>query len=165
MRRNNRNALLPTEPADELLLATRLSPTWVGWATAALIAAGPLLTIAGGEWLAARSRAETARLEADSAPRRAATARAAEARAMLRGAVVAPAVGATLDTLAATLPAEDRLTAVAADGSGALAVDVATIDPDQLRAAIRRSRLSGLRETGQRRGEGVLIVRWAGRPG
>lgn len=147
------------------MLARALTPAWVGWATAALIVTGPLLTIAGGEWLAARSRAETARLETASAPRRAATATAAEARAMLRGAIVAPAVGATLDTLAAALPAEDRLTAVAADGSGALAVEIATVDPDRLRAAIRQSRLSSLSEAGQRRGEGVLVVRWAGRPG
>lgn len=139
-----------------------LTPAWVGWAVAALIVAGPLLTLGGGALLTARARAEAGRLEAETAPRRAAMAKATEARTMLRAAITAPAVGSTLDTLATLLPVEDRLVAVAADGSGALAVEIATVDPDRLRAAIRASRLAGLREAGQRRGEGVLVVRWAG---
>ena len=165
VRRNNKDcAQSEAAEAAELVLDRVLTPAWVGWAAAALIATGPLATIAGASWLAARARAETARLEAASAPRRAAAIRAAEARAVLRGAIVAPAVGATLDTLAAALPPEDRLVAAAADGNGTLAVDISTVDPDRLRAALRRSRLAGLGEAGQRRGEGVLIVRWAGRP-
>lgn len=166
MRRNNKVGVADLEAGEsELVLDTRATPAWVGWAAALLITAAPLLTIAGGEWLAVRARTDTARLEAASASRRAALAKAAEARAMLRGAIVAPAVGATLDTLATLLPPEDRLVAVGADAAGVLAVEIATVDPDRLRAAIRGSRLAGLREAGQRRGDAVLIVRWAGRAG
>lgn len=155
----------PVPAESELVLDAALTPAWVGWVVAALIAAGPLLTIAGAEWLRARTLAETSRLETAHAPAHAAAARAAEARAVLRGTLTGPALGVTLDTLAAALPAEDRLAAASADGSGALRLEIATVDPDRLRAALRRSRLSGLRETGQARGEGVLLVRWEGRPG
>lgn len=155
---------VPTE-SDELVLAEPITPTWVGWAVAVLVTAAPLLTLAGAEWLAARARAETARLEAAHAPRQAAAAKAAEARAMLRGALAGPALGPTLEVLAEALPPEDRLAAAAADESGVVAIEIATVDPDRLRAAIRGSRLGGLREAGQQRGDGVLLVRWAGRPG
>lgn len=155
----------PVPAESELVLDAALAPRWVGWAVAALIAAGPLLTIAGAEWLRARALAETARLEAAHAPALAAAAKAAEARAVLRGTLAGPALGATLDTLAAALPSDDRLAAAAADGTGTLRLEIATVDPDRLRAALRRTRLGGLRETGQARGEGVLLVRWEGRPG
>lgn len=165
MRRNNKSRTRDfAADTPELLLESPLASAWVGWAVAALIAAGPLLTIAGAAWLRAGVEAETARLEAANAPRQAAAVRAAEARGMLRGALAAPAIGPTLDALAAALPAEDRLTAATVDGSGVLRIEIATVDPDRLRAALRTTRLRTLRETAQQRGEGVLLVRWQGRP-
>ena len=163
-RRQRATPPLVADP-DELVLQRPIPPAWVGWAVAALITAGPLLTAAGAEALAGRARADTKILDEAAAPRRAAAVRAGEARAILRGAIVAPALGATLDALAVALPEGDRLAAIATDGTGALAVDIATVDPDRLRAALRRSRLGGLAEAGQQRGDGVLLVRWAGRPG
>lgn len=164
LRRNNKCAVDHGAVSDSELLLDRTSPgKRIGWAIGALIAAGPLLTIAGAEWLRARVEAETVRLEADHAPRQAAAVRAAEARGLLRGTLTAPAIGPTLDRLAAVLPDEDRLTAAVVDGAGVLSVEIATVDPDRLRAALRGTRMGALREMGQQRGDGVLLVRWQGR--
>lgn len=74
-------------------------------------------------------------------------------------------LGTTLDRLATTLPAEDRLASVASAPDGTLRVVVLTADPDALRDALRREPvLAQLREAGQQRDEATLRVTLVGRP-
>ncbi|WP_066800542.1 hypothetical protein [Sphingomonas soli] len=128
-------------------------------AVAVLIALGPLLTIAGAKLLLRPERAEIARLQADLAPRIAAEQAAQAAHVEMAAAVSRPPMGNTLEALARALPADATLLRAERTARGALDVEVTTIDPDRLRVAIRRApELVGLRDNGQRQGDGAMIV-------
>lgn len=129
----------------------------------ALIATGPLATIAGAKLLIGSERAASARLQASLEPRLAAERAARDARAELGRAVWRPAMGTTLEALARVLPADATLTRAERTRQGALELDIATTDPDALRATIRRApEFAGLRDTSQRRGDAAMIVSMRG---
>jgi hypothetical protein len=170
------------EPAPPPSLAQRLSAhakrrpaagaqssggAWPEGSIAALVALliilGALLTIGGARLLAAQQRAATARLDADAAPRIEAARAAAEARGQIDAVLRRMSLGATLEALARALPADATLIRAARTGEGVLEIDVAASDPDQLRAALRRTpALARLRNTGQRQAEGRMIVTFVG---
>lgn len=128
-------------------------------ALAVLIALGPLLTIAGAKLITRHERSEIVRLQNDLAPRLAAEQAAQTARAELAAAVTRPAMGTTLETLARALPADATLSRAERTAQGALDIDVTAVDPDKLRAEIRRApELAGLRDSGQRQGDGSMLV-------
>jgi hypothetical protein len=128
-------------------------------AAAALIAAGPLFTIAGAGLLSAGERSAAAELEHGLAPRVAAANAAYHARAELGAPLRRPGVSATIEALARALPADVTLSRAGREMTGALLIEVATSDPDRLRAALRRSGdFAGLRDVGQRQGDGVMLV-------
>jgi hypothetical protein len=132
---------------------------WTPYALAALIAAGPLLTIAGAGVLASRERAATARLEAELAPRIAARAAAQEARAALAPVLAAAPAASVIDLLARALPGDASLLRVERLANGTLELDIAAPDPDALRAALRRSPdFARVRPLGQRQGEGMIVA-------
>jgi hypothetical protein len=125
----------------------------------ALIALGPVLTIAGADLLAGSARGEARKLEARAAPRAARDAQAAQDRDALATLLRRPTLGATLDALARALPADTNLIRAERTPQGLLEADVSTTDPDALREAIRREpMLAGLRDTGQRQGDAAMIV-------
>jgi Tfp pilus assembly protein PilX len=131
----------------------------VAIAVALLIVAGPLLTIGGARVLADQQRAATVQIEGEVAPRIAAAAAAAEARAQMDAVLKRRTLGATIETLARALPADATLARVERNAQGRLALEVATPDPDKLRAALRRvPALSRLRDTGQRQADAAMIV-------
>lgn len=142
------------------------APAQAGWpegrvatVVALLIVAGPLLTIGGARILSERHRVATARIEGEVAPRIAATAAAAEARAQMDAVLKRRTLGATIETLARALPADATLARVERKAQGRLALEVATPDPDKLRAALRRvPALAQLRDSGQRQTDGAMIV-------
>ncbi|HWK35526.1 MAG TPA: hypothetical protein VNR91_04620, partial [Sphingomonas sp.] len=83
----------------------------------------------------------------------------AAARATLAPLLARPTLGATLEGMARILPAESHLVRAERGADGRLAIDVAAPDPDRLRAVLRRDPVTqGLRDTGQRRGDGAMIV-------
>jgi hypothetical protein len=126
-----------------------------------LIAMGPLLTIIGARLLEADALAAVARLRGEVAPRAAAAARDGEARRLLREAVHRPPVAVWLDRLASALPADARVGRMTLGADGATEIEIATPDPDQLRAALRRHPvMSGFREVGQRRDDALVLVTW-----
>lgn len=159
---------LPPIPANSL--TQRLSAVLAGarlpaggWPLAAvfgvLLAAGPLLTIAGASLLADHERRATIRLQSDLAPRLQAEAAAREARAALANAAGRPAPGEVLEVLAGVLPVEARLTRAERTRDGGLELDVAGSDPDALRAAVRRApEFAGMRNTSQRHADAAMIV-------
>lgn len=154
--------------ADRLSAAARAvsmktdgSARTIGWMLALMLPLGPLATWVGAAWLADRTEA-TIRAEAASPAALSADRAAAERRmlARLAGGGFAPVI----ERVAGALPADARLVAVevARDGEGGLlTAEVATAEPDRLRAALARS---ALRTTGERQGDGVLIVRIEGAP-
>lgn len=154
----------PEGPRDSL--SQRLRGLRIGegdWRVAAalgaLIAAGPLLTILGANTLAASAQRAAARTEAALAPRLAAAGAREEARRVLAAAVRQPTLGATLDALARALPADASLVRAERTAQGALELDIATPDPDALRAAIRRAPdFARLRDASQRRADAAMIV-------
>jgi len=164
----------PRPPAQlslvqRLLTAMRRGPVGVGpaaWsegrvamAVAALIVAGPLLTIGGARVLADRQRATAARIEAEVAPRIAAAAAAAEARTQMDAVLRRQTLGATIETLARALPTDATLVRAERNIQGRLALEISTADPDRLRAALRRApALARLRDTGQRQADAAMIV-------
>jgi len=124
-----------------------------------LLAAGPLLTLAGATLLARHEKRATLRLQEQVAPRLQAEAAAREARAALANAAGRAAPGVVLELLAGTLPPEAKLTRVERTGDGGLELDVTGSDPDALRAAIRRApEFAGMRNTSQRRTDAAMIV-------
>jgi len=134
-----------------------------GWSAAAafgaLLAAGPLLTLAGANMLAQHEKRATLRLQAQIAPRLQAEAAAREARTALANAAGRAAPGVVLETLAGTLPPEAKLTRIERTADGGLELDVTGGDPDGLRAAIRRApEFAGMRNTSQRRTDSAMIV-------
>lgn len=130
---------------------------------ALLIAAGPLLTIAGAKLLAAQERGAAAQLAAEAAPRIEAARAAEAARSQIDSVLRRMTLGATLEALARTLPADATLVRAARSIEGVLEIDVAAADPDRLRAALRRApAFARLRNTGQREADGRMIVTFAG---
>ncbi|MBW4330305.1 hypothetical protein KY084_05390 [Stakelama sp. CBK3Z-3] len=70
-----------------------------------------------------------------------------------------PGMAVTIDRIAVALPDDDRLISARRDVSGVLTVEIATADPDRLRAALHREgALSNLRDTDQRQGDGAMLV-------
>ena len=148
-------------------LATRLaamlrapSAAWEGAAAVAvMLALGPILTIAGAKLLVRHERTAIARLQNDLAPRIAAEQAADTARQEIAAAIGRPALGTTLEALARALPADATLARAERTAQGALDIEVTATDPDKLRAAIRRApELTGLRDSGQRQGDGTMLV-------
>lgn len=131
---------------------------------ALLIAAAPLLTIAGATLLASREKAAAARLEGDLAPLIASAQGAEEARRALRQLLARRAPAPLLEALGKTLPPEARLVRIERTAQGALEFDVAAPDPDTLRLALRRApAFAQLRNVGQRQDEGGgMIVSFLG---
>ncbi|MFV0624483.1 hypothetical protein ACBY01_10795 [Sphingomonas sp. ac-8] len=126
-------------------------------AFALLLAAGPALTWAAATVAEHRTRAEIAALTPQAAPRLARARADAATRAGWAPLLAQPGVAATLERLAAALPADDRLARVAYDGT--LEVAVLSADPDALRGALRRDPLlARLREVGQQRGDAAIRV-------
>ena len=82
-----------------------------------------------------------------------------DARAELGRAAARPAIGVTLDALAGALPPDAALARVERTRQGMLELDIATPDPDALRAAVRRvPEFARLRDTSQRRTDAAMIV-------
>jgi hypothetical protein len=87
------------------------------------------------------------------------------ARKRLQIVLAQPGIGATLAGLARALPSESIVRRVARDEGGVLTVEVATSDPDRLRAALRRDPVtSRLRDVAQQGGLAGLIVTLEARP-
>ncbi|MBX3564078.1 MAG: hypothetical protein KF730_05810 [Sphingomonas sp.] len=154
-------------PPDREPLATRFTAALRGpaqaWEAAAaiavLIALAPLLTIAGAKLLIRHERSAIVRLNDDLAPRLAVEQAAQTARTEIAAVVNRPPMGATLETLARALPADTMLARAERTAQGGLDLEVTTVDPDKLRAAIRRApELAGLRDSGQRQGDGLMLV-------
>jgi hypothetical protein len=130
---------------------------------AILIAAGPLLTIAGAKLLGAQQRTAAARLEGEAAPRIAAAHAAAEARQQLDALLRRQPLGATMEALARALPPDATLVRAARTAQGVVELEVEVPDPDKLRAALRRApTFARLRNTGQRQADAKMVVTFAG---
>ncbi|KQN19240.1 hypothetical protein ASE86_12010 [Sphingomonas sp. Leaf33] len=130
-----------------------------GLSVAILLAAAPALTWAGARWTEARVRRDIAAIERTAAPRLATVSAVRQARKELAAILDTPGVAATLDGLATALPTGASLRWVGRAADHRLAVEVAAPDPDRLRAALRRApQTARLRDTGQRRGDGAMLV-------
>lgn len=131
---------------------------------AVLIAAGPGLTLIGAKLLTIREERESNRLETKLEPRAARTAATAEVRQILTPLVRRKPLAMTLDRLAVALPADATLIGALQGRDGIVKLEVAAPDPDRLRAALRRAPgLEGLRDVGQRSGDGGIVVMLSGR--
>lgn len=154
----------PIPPVPRPSLAGRVANApigdWrIGAAVATLLAAGPLVTIGGAAVLRAGALAEASQFREAMASRGQAAQANAAARAALAPLLARPALGTTIEALARALPPDARLVRVERTAQGALEIDVATPDPDPLRAALRRVPvLSGLRDVRQQRTDGAMIV-------
>ena len=130
----------------------------VGAAVAVLLALAPLLTLAGAWWSERQIRGEIAALSRSAAPQLTVARDRDAARATLGGLLARPTLGVTIEALARVLPTEANL-AKAGWADGRLAIEAAAPDPDRLRAALRRDSVTaGLRDVGQRRGDGGMLV-------
>ncbi|RXZ34190.1 hypothetical protein EO081_00235 [Sphingomonas desiccabilis] len=137
---------------------------WPG-ALALMLAAGPALTWACAAVLEHRAHADVAALAPAAEPLLVRARADAATRAAWAPLLDRAALGSTLERLAATLPADDRLARVASEPDGTLEVAILTADPDALRDALRREpALAQLREAGQQRDEAVMRVTLRGRP-
>lgn len=126
---------------------------------AALIATGPLATIIGADLLAGGVGRQVQQLREQAAPRAAAAQAAAKERAALVALLREPGVGASVEALARSLPADASLIRVERNPAGLLEVDLTAPDPDRLRAALHREpALARLRDTGQQQGETTMII-------
>jgi len=131
----------------------------VAGGVAGLIAAGPLLTIAGALLITGSLRGEVNRLQEAAAPRAAAARTAIEDRAALVAMVRRPGLGATAEALARALPVDAALLRMERGRDGLLEVEIGTPDPDKLRAALRAEpALARLRDAGQQRGDLMMTV-------
>jgi hypothetical protein len=132
---------------------------------ALLLAAAPGATLVGAWALRPAAEAEAAAIEPRARPRMTAERDAARGREALRALLRRPTLGAVIDRLAAVLPEGARLARAERGSDGALMLEVATPDPDELRRALRREPLlAGLRDRGQRQSEGGMIVTLASAP-
>ena len=143
--------------------AANWSEASVAALVAALIVAGPLLTIAGAKLLASQQRAAAARLADEASPRIEAARAAVEARRQIDVVLRRQPLGGTIEALARALPPEATLVRAGRTAQGVLEVEVAAPDPDRLRAALRRTpAFARLRNTGQRQADAKMIVTFAG---
>ncbi len=130
-----------------------------GIAVALLLAAAPALTWASARWTQNRVARDIAAVERTARPRLAVAAATRDARRELDAILDTPGVAATLDGLSDALPSGATLTRAGRGADHGLAVEVAAPDPDRLRAALRRApQTARLRDTGQRRGDGAMLV-------
>lgn len=132
----------------------------LGLMLAVVLPMGPVLTTGIAEWWAADTRHAVA-ASTHSPKARAAAGRQAERQALAR--LGGRSVAGTLDRVARLIPADDQLvtleTTIDAEAGPRLRAEIATVDPDRLRAAMaRESTVSRLRTESERRGDGVLIV-------
>lgn len=142
---------------------TGLAARRLAMLVAALIVAGPVLTLGGAKLLIARERAASAALQADLAPRIAAARSAEAARRELAQVLRQRSLGQVLEVLGRVLPPGSTLVRLERTGQGALEFDVATPDPDRLRMALRRApEFAQIRNVGQRQADGGLIVSFLG---
>jgi hypothetical protein len=149
---------LPDEQRPRAAARNR-RPLAMAAALAALIAAGPLLTGAGARLLRIAVDRDIVALQQALAPRLAADHDRAVVRDTLKATLANPGPAETLDRIAAVLPADARLVRVERLADQALELDIATADPDALRAALHRApMLAGLRDVGQRQADGMMIV-------
>lgn len=119
----------------------------------AVIGAATLDRLATEDRIAARTRRESVAL-----------ARVAE-QERLAAVLNRATLGGTLEELARALPADAALRRVTREADGTLGIEVATLDPDRLRAALRRRPVTaGLRDVGQQGGPAGLIVTLEERP-
>lgn len=126
---------------------------------ALLIAAGPLVTTLAAAAMTAQALEQIAALHARLAPRLAAEQARGAARRILAGALDRPGPAPLLDALAAVLPPDASVARAERLANGTLEIEVATSDPDALRAALRRApALAGLRDVRQQEGEGRTLV-------
>jgi hypothetical protein len=134
-------------------------------ALALVLGAGPAFTWAGATFLTQRTRAEIAALAPRATPLLARSRADAATRDTLAPLLDRAPLGTTLERLAATLPADNRVASVASEQDGTLRVVVLTADPDALRDALRREPvLAQLKEAGQQGDEATLRVTLVGRP-
>ena len=139
--------------------ATIEESRWPAFALAGLLTLAPLLTIGGAAVAERRTRAQIDGLAHEVEPKLLAGGQANTARARLRTLLATPTLGTTLDGLARALPSDAALASAERAADGRLRVEVAAPDPDRLRAALRRDpATSRLRDTGQQRGEGAMVV-------
>ncbi len=155
----------PPAPSLAARLATALSASDTGHdrragiAVAVLLVAAPLAVWAGARWTESGVRGDIVATEATARPRLAVLAARTAARAEFEPLLSTPGVAATLDGLATALPGDAGLARAGRGADRRLSVDVATADPDRLRAALRRSpTTAGLRDAGQRRVDGGMTV-------
>jgi hypothetical protein len=149
----------PPSPSllDQLRRGGGTAPAAQAWRTAgliaALLAAGPLLTVVGAEALAMRASDDAAR-----AAMRASGARP-DGRDSFAKVLRRPGLAATLEGIARALPRDAVLQRVERGEDGRLVVEVMAPDPDRLRGALRRDPVTAsLRDAGQRAGEGGMVV-------
>ena len=124
-------------------------------AVALLLACGPVLTVAGAKLLTMRA------LDAADMQLRQAGANpvAGDARGQFAALLKRPGAAATLEALARVLPADVVVERVERGADDRLALDALAPDPDRLRGALRRDPVSaGLRDVGQRSGDGGIVV-------
>lgn len=156
----NRRSMRPAAVAVPSPVGRRLAA-----GVALLMAAGPIVTLAGADLLAARARSQAARIDAALAPRIAAERAAEQARAQMRTAIARPMLGGTLDAVARALPADATLLRAERTVDGALELEVSAPDPDRLRPALRSLPGIGvLRNTGQRHSDAGMIVSFRAEP-
>jgi hypothetical protein len=151
----------PTSLADRLSARLRGGDWRVGAAVAVALALVPLAVAGAATVMALRVEDRVAARKRQDAVGLARVA----ARKRLQIVLAQPGVGATLTGLARALPSESTVRRVARDEGGVLTVEVATSDPDRLRAALRRDPVtSRLRDVAQQGGLAGLIVTLEARP-
>ena len=149
----------PAKSAPRTSNRRSAGPSWPPFALAGLLTLAPLLTIGGAAIAERRTRAQIEGLAQEAEPKLAAARELDLAQVRLRGLLAMPTVGTSVNALARALPGDAALASVGRAANGTLAIEVAAPDPDRLRAALRRDpATSRLRDTGQRRGDGAMLV-------
>jgi hypothetical protein len=140
---------------DAWLMPTALLALWIA-----------IATWGGARWLERAAIADRQAIEAGNLPN--ALARSIERleHRTLAGLVTQPTAALTIEQLAAALPPDDRLISASIAADGSLAIEVLSLDPARLRAALRGARGTGsLRTRSERREDGAIRVTLAtGRP-
>lgn len=78
--------------------------------------------------------------------------------------IARPGVAAMIEQLARVLPADDRIVSAAMAADGALTIEILSLDPARLRAALRTAPDTGaLRTRAERRADGAIRVTLSGR--
>lgn len=132
---------------------------------AAMLVSAPLSTIAVAALLQMHVRNQTDALAERTAPLRVAAEDADRTRDQFRRAVRRPTLGVTVDRLSRALPQDAQIVRASRAADGSLSLQIATPDPDQLRAALRQDRqFASLRDVGQERGVAGMLVSLRGAP-